>query len=116
MEEKQSRAGKIINKILNTSLDWYLLRYKLIKRIHSHEMNIRCEIEKNQQYFAYLLKTQLTERQFDRLIDNNEIFSLGVLYFRNKLILQILKENLSEHLQKEISKSMFLTNDRRYSS
>lgn len=116
MEEKQSRAGKIINKILNNSLDWHLLRYKLIKRIHSHEMNIRCEVEKNQQYFAYLLKTQLTEKQFDRLIDNKEIFSLGVLYFRNKLILQILQENFSEHVQKEISKSMRITNNRKYSS
>ena len=116
MEEKQSRAGKIVSKIVPNSLDWYLLRYRLIKRIHSHEMNIRCEIEKNEHYFAYLLKTQLTELQFDRLIENSELFSLGVLYFRNKLILEILQQNLIEHLEKEISKSMKITNNRKYSS
>lgn len=116
MEEKQSKAGKIIQKILPNPLDWYLLRYRLIKRIHNHEMNIRCEIEKNEHYFTYLLKTQLTELQFDRLIENNELFSLGVLYFRNKLILEILQQNLAKHLEKDISKSIKVTNLRKYSS
>lgn len=46
MEEKNTKVGKILNKILKNSLDWYLIRYKLIKRIHNQEMNIRGEIEK----------------------------------------------------------------------
>jgi hypothetical protein len=36
-----------------------LFRYELMKVIHKHESIIRSDVVKNQQYFAYLLRTQL---------------------------------------------------------
>jgi hypothetical protein len=40
-----------------------------MKVIHKHESIIRSDVVKNQQYFAYLLRTQLL-LEFDNLIDN----------------------------------------------
>ena len=56
IEDKNSKASRIIKKFLKTDVEWYLLRYKLIKRIHNQESNIRSEVIKNQHYFAYLMK------------------------------------------------------------
>lgn len=116
MEEKNTKVGKILNKSLNNPLDWYLIRYKLIKRIHNQEMNIRGEIEKSKQYFAYLLKGLLSEKEFNRLIEDPEILSLGIFYFRNQVISVALKQNVSQNLKHEIYESMKLTNKRKYSS
>jgi hypothetical protein len=115
MEQKNCKASKIIQKILKNETNWYLLRYKLIKHIHYHESNIRSEVSKNQQYFAYLLKTQLSENEFDRLI-KNEGLSTGVSLFRNTLISNVLKKNFFELLLKEIQQSINITNFRKYSS
>jgi len=116
MEEKNTKVGKILNKILRNSLDWYLIRYKLIKRIHNQEMNIRGEIEKSQHYFTYLLKTQISEEEFNRLMETPDILSLGLISFRNELIGIALKQNLSQSLKHETYKSMKITNKRKYSS
>ena len=63
--------SKIIKKILGNDTDWYLLRYQLIKHLHSQESNIRSEVSKNQQYFAYLLKIELTDLEFEKLLQKN---------------------------------------------
>jgi hypothetical protein len=115
MEEKESNAGKLISKYLNNPLDWYLLRYKLLKRIHSQELSIRNKVIKNEQYFAYLLKTQIPEIEFSRLIDN-DMSNLGILYFRNRLVNKVLKININELIVFEINKSIKVTNKRIYSS
>jgi hypothetical protein len=44
-----------------------------MKVIHKHESIIRSDVVKNQQYFAYLLRTQLSTFEFDNLIDNEEL-------------------------------------------
>jgi hypothetical protein len=44
-----------------------------MKVIHKHESIIRSDVVKNQQYFAYLLRTQLLYFEFDNLIDNEEL-------------------------------------------
>jgi hypothetical protein len=116
MEEKNTKVGKILNKIFKNSLDWHLIRYKLIKRIHNQEMIIRGEIEKSQQYFAYLLKAQLSENEFNRLLDDPELLSLGIFAFRNQIIRIVLKQNLSQYLKHETYESMKITNKRKYSS
>lgn len=46
MEDNESRVGKIIRKMCENSLQWYLIRYKLLKRLHYHEVNIRNEVKK----------------------------------------------------------------------
>ena len=79
-------------------------------------MIIRGEIEKSQQYFAYLLKAQLSENEFNRLLDDPELLSLGIFAFRNQIIRIVLKQNFSQYLKHETYESMKITNKRKYSS
>jgi ATP-dependent Clp protease ATP-binding subunit ClpA len=114
IEEKNSKAAKIIRKFLKDDVEWYLLRYKVIKRIHNQESNIRSEVIKNQHYFAYLMKIQLTDFEFNKLIEN-EALAKGVSLFRNTLISKILKIDIFEEISEEIYTSMKITNKRSYS-
>jgi hypothetical protein len=102
----------MIKAILPTEIDWYVLRYKLIKIIHKNEVCIR-ELRTNQHYFAYLLKKSLSENEFETLVDTEQL-SEGVSFFRNRLISQILSFNLFDHIEKEIYTSIRLTGNRTY--
>lgn len=115
LEEKTSKASKIIRKFLNNDTEWYLLRYKLIKRIHYQESNIRSEVVKNQQYFAYLLKTQLSDLEFNKLIESDRLQE-GVSKFRNRVVSKILETNIFEELSQEISTSIKIGSKRSYST
>jgi hypothetical protein len=115
MEEKQTKGGKLIKKFIKTDTEWYLLRYKLIKQLHSQELNVRNEVKKNEQYFAYLLKSYLSEYEFSRLVETNSL-SFAVSLFRNKIISDLLAFDLLDILYKEVNQSIKLTNKRRYSS
>lgn len=115
MENKTNKVAKQISKIVSNQMNWYLLRYRLIKRIHSHELSIRNQVTKNEQYFAYLLKTRLPEIEFDRLIEN-DLLSLGILFFRNMFLSEVLKIDLSNSIKNEIYNSIKATNYRKYSS
>ena len=97
MEEKTSKAGKLIRKLINNDTNWYLLRYRLIKRLHNQEVLIRSEITKNQHYFAYLMKTRFSEFDFNKLI-KSELLLTAVSFFRNSLIKGILKQNIFGHV------------------
>jgi len=79
-----------------------------------HESTIRSNIVINQHYFAYLLKTQLTDKQFTSLI-KKEMLKESVALFRNDLVSQSLKINLLKLLKKDIKTSMKLLNNRKYS-
>ena len=114
IEEKDSKAAKIIKKFLKDDVEWYLLRYKLIKRIHNQESNIRSEVIKNQHYFAYLMKIQLTDFEFNKLVEN-EALAKGVSLFRNTLISKLLQIDIFEEISEEIYTSMKITNRRSYS-
>jgi len=115
IEEKNTKASKIIRRLLRDDLNWYVLRFKLIKRIHNQESNIRSEVIKNQRYFAYLMKIKLTDSEFNKLIET-ETLPQAVSLFRNTLISTILKVDIFEELSYETYTSMKLTNKRRYSS
>lgn len=114
MEEKTTKAGKLISKLLKNEANWYLLRYRLIKRLHSQEVLIRGEITKNQHYFAYLMKTRFSEFDFNKLI-KNELLLTAVSFFRNFLVKDILKQNLFLLLGDEIFNSIKMNNKRKYS-
>lgn len=115
IEEKSNSVSKVLRKALKTDTQWYLFRYKLIKRIHNQESNIRGEIIKNQHFFAYLMKTQLSELEFNKLIETENL-AKGVSFFRNTLISQILETNIFEKLLEEILISIKVNNKRSYSS
>lgn len=114
MEEKQTKGAKIIKKFFKSETEWYLLRYKLIKQLHFHELNVRNAVTKNEQYFAYLLKSSLSEHEFNRLIEVNSL-GFAVSLFRNKIVSDLLEFNLLDTLYKDINHSIKLTNKRRYS-
>ena len=76
-----------------SEIDWHLLRYRLIRSLHNDESIIKSEVTKNQQYFAYLLKTELTEVEFNKLIETTSLVE-GVQLFRNMLINQLTKVNI----------------------
>lgn len=115
MEEKSTKISKIIKMSFDNEMEWYLFRYNLIKLIHNQESTIRGEVSKNQQYFAYLLKTQLNDFEFNRLIENKSL-NKGVLIFRNDLISNILKVNILDSLLTDINNSIKVTSKRSYSS
>lgn len=113
LEEKKCLANKMLQHILSNNIDRYLLKYKIFKTLHNHESNIRSTVKLNQHYFAYLLKTQLTDNQFTSLVDQ-EILSESVALFRNDLVNQSLKINLVSLLSKDIKMSMNKMNSREY--
>lgn len=115
MEEKNTKAAKLIKNELINDVEWYMLRYKLLKELHNHETNVRSEVSKNQQYFAYLLKSRLSEAEFDLLIQK-EILPNAVSLFRNILVSDMLQVNLFNLLTVEINKSNKVNNKRTYSS
>ena len=85
-----------------------------MKRLHAEESAIREDVIKNQQYFAYLLKTQLHDNEFKALMNTN--LQAGVTLFRNTLIVNILKIDLYEKMYIDIRKSIKLKKQRKYSS
>jgi hypothetical protein len=114
LEEKNSRGGKLLKKLLKTETEWFLLRYKILKKLHNQEVQIRSEISKNQHYFAYLMKTRFSEFDFNKLI-KSELLLTAVSFFRNSLIKGILKQNIFELLKDEIFSSIKFINKRKYS-
>ena len=110
-----TKISKVIKNCFENQLDWYLFRYELMKVIHKQESTIRSDVKKNQQYFAYLLKTQLSTFEFNQLIEREEVAN-GVSLFRNSLILSTLKTDIFESLLTDINLSIKITSKRTYSS
>lgn len=115
MEEKNTRVGRIIKKLLKNDAEWFLLRYNLLKSLHSKELSLRNDVVKNQHYFGYLLTTHLSDKQIEKLI-NKKTLNDRVSIFRHKLISDSLQVNFFEFFEKDINKSIKLTNSRSYSS
>ena len=115
MESTDTNVGKLIQNQILTNTEWHLLRYRLVKSLHNNESIIKSEVSKNQQYFAYLLKTELPEIEFNNLIETNSLIE-GIQLFRNMLINDLTKVNIFKLVFKEIKKSIRVTNNRKYSS
>lgn len=114
MESKNTKVAKIFKRCLENETNWYVFRYRLMKRLHAEESAIREDVIKNQQYFAYLLKTQLHDNEFKALMNTN--LQAGVTLFRNTLIVNLLKVDLYEKMYVDIRKSIKLKKQRNYSS
>lgn len=115
MEEKESMIAKLIKKNVTDETNWYLLRYKLLKRLYAQESNVREQVKKNQHFFAYLLKMQLPDASFEKLIEN-KILGEAVSLFRNTLIHDLLKFDLLESFDEEIHASLSIAPKRYYST
>lgn len=97
-----------------TKNEGYLLRYDLLKQIHNAEIFFRSKTTKNNRIFSYLLKTQLSNLQFKRLIEDKS-FPLGLLFFRNQLLLKSGRFSLNLGIENEIYRSIKVINTRKYS-
>jgi len=113
IEEKEirSRLGSILEELMPSYENWYLLRYQLIKRLHKKESALRTVVNKNQKFFGYLFNTQLTHFQFSTLLKNKYLNSrVGI--FRKMIITKVLKKNCFETLIEETNNSIQCTNTR----
>ena len=115
LEEKNSRGGKLLKKLLKTDSEWFLLRYKILKKLHNQEVQIRNSVLKNQHYFGYLMKTQLSDKEFEKLLEK-KLLENSVSTFRNLLVLEILKEDIFDILEKDVKRSIVTTSSRKYSN
>jgi hypothetical protein len=113
LESKTSTNGKLLDELLGTRVDWNLLRYRLLKKLHASELTLRTEVVVNQHFFAYLLKTQLPEKEYQALIDK-KLLGEGVSFFRDNLLKLTMEKNLSELLEKDIYRSMKFHSPRKY--
>lgn len=114
MEEKNFLIGKLIKKELLDETNWYLLRYKLLKKLYNQEVIIKSEIKKSHQFFAYLLKTQISEANFQKLIEKKAL-EKAVSLFRNYVIKDVLKSNFLENFDVETHASIMTGATRYYS-
>jgi hypothetical protein len=114
MEGTNTGAGVLIKRLLKNKTNWYLLRYEILKRIHYQESAIRSDVKKNQQFFAYLLKTELSENEFSQLIEKN-VLQEAVMVFRNNLIQETVKLNFHKILERDVYASIKATSTRSYS-
>jgi hypothetical protein len=111
MEEKENRAGKIVNAFFKNETERQLLRYQLIKLLHKQEAAIKNGLEPDQYIYAYLLKTKLSEEEFNKLIDRNLLDS-AISIFRTNLISDLLAVDFFGMLETEIN--LTTRRDRKY--
>ena len=101
MEAHDLKSGQLIKKLLSNEPNWYTFRYKLIKNLYIEESHIRENVPKSQIFFAYLLKSKLSQLEFSRLLDL-KLLDLAVLCFRNKVVKKALKTNFLKVVEKDI--------------
>jgi hypothetical protein len=101
LEEKTSVMYETIRHFLPDELDFYLLRFRLLKQVYAEENIVKHHLPVNYGYFAYLLKSQLSSFEFERLRENRLHFP-GIRFFRNHLIHQIVGYNIRKRIQKDV--------------
>jgi hypothetical protein len=113
MEQKNLSISKLIKKNLSDETAWYLLRYRLLKLLYYQEIDIKTQVPKNLYFFAYLLKTQISESHFQKLIQK-KVLSKAVLLFRNIVISELLKYDLIKNFDQETYSSISISPKRYY--
>jgi len=114
LEQDNLTGGKIVKKLLKSPIKLSLLRYRLLKLIHQNESNLRSLVIKNQHFFAYLLKAELSDMEFQKLIKTNRL-DKAVNMYRNDLICSVMGLDLSNILEKELILRSRLNTKRKYS-
>ena len=74
LEEKETTGGKLLKLLLTNDLNWNLLRYEILKKLHHQETQVQGNIFKNTRYYAYLLKIEMVDEQFEKLIEKDDFF------------------------------------------
>jgi len=113
LEDKNNSASNILKLFLKNEMEWNLFRYEILKKIHNQETKIQGNIFQNARYFAYLLKTQLSDLQFEKLLRKEDLTKV-VLTYRDLVIHKLLTLDLFAELEQEIKYSIKVTNTRNY--
>ena len=113
LEEKNNSAGQILKSFLKDELQWNLFRYEILKKVHNQESKIQGNIPKSSRYFAYLLKTELTDLQFEKLLKKDNLTAI-VLNYRDLVVHKLLALDLYSEIEKEIKYSIRVGNTRTY--
>jgi hypothetical protein len=115
MEERETSAGQLLKLILKNDLNWSLLRYELLKKLHNQETLIQGNIFKNTRFYAYLLKIEMTDEQFEKLLEKKD-FSNIVSSYRDLVVSRVLESDIFDTLEKEVNYSINVNRkDRKYS-
>jgi ATP-dependent Clp protease ATP-binding subunit ClpA len=114
LENEKSSSGILLKKFLKNDIQWNLLRYEILKKIHYQETTLQGSISKNFRYFAYLLKLELSDNKFEKLLSKNE-FSFAIEAYRDLITSKILEVNIFQVLENEIKFSIRSNNFRTYS-
>ena len=116
LEEQDTSAGQLLKLILGTDLNWNLLRYEILKKLHNQETQVQGKIFKNTRYYAYLLKIEMNDEQFEKLLDKKD-FAKIVSSYRDLVISKVLDSKVFETLEKEIKYSIKIhRKNRKYSA
>ena len=105
LEEKETTGGKLLQLLLTNDLNWNLLRYEILKKLHHQETQVQGHIFKNTRYYAYLLKIEMVDEQFEKLIEKDD-FAYIVSAYRDLVISEVLDCNIFDSLEKEIKYSI----------
>ena len=112
LEEKETAGGKLLKLLLDNDLNWNLLRYEILKKLHHQETQVQGNIFKNTRYYAYLLKIEMSDEQFEKLIEKDN-FSYIVSAYRDLVISKVLDCDLFDTLENEIKHSIQLNTKRK---
>ena len=115
LEEKNMSAGSLLKVFLKNDLEWNLLRYEILKKLHNQETKIQGNLSKNFRYFAYLLKIEFNDSQFEKLLKKPD-FSLIISTYRDLVISKVLEIDLFNLLESDIKTSVKINNIRKYSN
>jgi len=105
MEEKNTKASRLLDYFLPEKEDWLLLRYALLKKLHYQESCLKNKLKKNYHYFAYLLKTQLLDNEYQKVIEEDD-FEEIILFFRKKIIQKVLEKDLLQDIEQDVFNSI----------
>ena len=111
-EEKETTGGKLLKLLLTNDLNWNLLRYEILKKLHHQETQVQGNIFKNTRYYAYLLKIEMVDEQFEKLIEKDD-FAYIVSAYRDLVISKVLDCDVFDTLEKEIKYSIQINKKRK---
>jgi hypothetical protein len=103
VEEKNTRAGKILHSLIKDEADYYLLRLKLMTIINSELVAMRNRLPEDIQFYGYLALRTNSQRVFHNVF-MTRYCEPEALLARKKIVhsLARFKKELPEEIEKDI--------------
>jgi hypothetical protein len=114
LEDNNLSSTAVLRNFLKSDLEWNLFRYEILKKLHNQETKIQGTLEKSLRYFAYLLKTELDDSQFEKLLEKENFKSI-ILNYRDLVVSKVLENDIFNDIENDIKLSIKINNERNYS-